>query len=139
MKQMSTATLLVFLVGCGKPADTGPSAPAAATTPHAKARAVVTQWLEDEKRGDGHLTSWCSYPGTEVFGGKMTLHAVRSYDIKSVTAEPNVGEAGKWYRNGVYIVRVRVESSDRDGRHITKDYGVAVGDTGSTMCLIGGR
>lgn len=140
MKQLIAATFLFLLVGCGKSSsDTAHDAIASYTPPRntsERARAAVKQWMEDAKRGDYHLTQWCNWTGTEAYGGKPTVHAVRSYDIKSVTV--GAGPAGSGWKE-ISVVRVRVEGSDSEGRHTTKDYAVAVGDTGTQACLLGGR
>ncbi len=142
MKQLIAATFLFLLVGCGKPAsDTARDAIAAYTPPRnttERARAAVKQWLEDQKHGNGHLTQWCNWAGTEAFGGKVTLHAVRSYEIKSVRVESDPGKVLAGWKE-ISVVRVRVEGSDSEGRRTTRDHSLVVGDTGTGACLLGGR
>ena len=137
MRNFARLSIVCVLIGCGKPASpTAPDdTPTTAPTAGGRARALVRQWLNDEKRGDGHLTPWCNWAGTEAFGGKLTLHAVRSYEIQSVTVEPDPEKGGR----DISLVRFRADYSDRDGRQVTKDHMVYVRDYNSGPCLIGGR
>ena len=131
--------------GRGGPATAGgTSAPVASAKPAPsdddQFREPVVRWLEELKRGGDGRSHWRALPSVHavngIYGNRLQLLSVRSYDILSVEVKP----ATEFQEDGLKRlagVVVRVESSDRDGRPIVKTYRVRVGDDGTTTFLLG--
>jgi len=146
MRNFACAAMLCAFVGCGKPPGTSRSQPepeeprrAAPATPESRARERVTRCLDMAKRGQTD-TNWRAPSVGETYGPPLRLHAARSFEILSAKTSPAYGSVatqdGMKYTT---IVVVRVDSSDPNGRPITRDYRVAVGDDGLAAYLMGAR
>lgn len=138
----------LLMRGDGSPAHESSSAPSPtparpwvpaglmAKTAEERARAAVTDWLDDLKKGEPGNVWWMDV-GHNNYGSRVRPRSVRSYQILSATPHTPLEQDTKLGYRERYVVRVRVDCSDERGQHITRDWALTVLGEGHVSKLVG--